>query len=48
MLTAADFKMELHRLLYEAMKQGSPTADVNAGDLHERVGEAQQKAGDMF
>lgn len=38
MPTAADFKMELHRILLEAVRQGKQTAEVNAGDLHTRVG----------
>ena len=38
MPTAQEFKMELHRMMYEAMQEGKATADINAGELHRRVG----------
>jgi hypothetical protein len=39
MPTAEEFKMELHRMMYEAMQEGKETADINAGELHKRVGD---------
>jgi hypothetical protein len=38
MPTRQDFKLELHRIMNEAIHQGKATADMNAGDLHKRVG----------
>ena len=37
--TRDDFKMELHRMMNEAIHQGNATADINAGELHRRVGD---------
>ncbi len=39
MPTAEDFKNELHRMMVEAMKEGKEFAEVNAGQLHRRVGD---------
>src|SRR5260221_8047462 len=39
MPTSKDFKMELHRMMHEALNQGKETADINAGELHRRVGD---------
>jgi hypothetical protein len=39
MPTADEFKMELHRMIYEAMQQGNQTVDINSGELHRRVGD---------
>lgn len=39
MRTAEDFKLELHRVMLEAMREGKGIAEVNAGDLHRRVGD---------
>ena len=39
MPTAEDFRLELHRVMLEAMRAGSEYADVNAGELHRRVGD---------
>ena len=38
MPTAEEFKLELHRMMLEAMKDGRDFVDVNAGELHTRVG----------
>jgi len=38
MPTAEQFKLELHRMMLEAMKQGRENAEINAGELHRRVG----------
>ena len=39
MPTPEDFKMELHRMMNEAIHQGKATADINAGELDRRVGD---------
>lgn len=39
MPTREEFKMELHRMIYEAMQQGRETVDINSGELHRRVGD---------
>ena len=39
MPTADDFRMELHRMMYEAMKEGHETVEINSGELHRRVGD---------
>jgi len=39
MPTAEEFKMELHRMMLEAIKEGKQCAEINAGDLHRRVGD---------
>jgi hypothetical protein len=39
MPTREDFKMELHRLMNEAVHQGKEAAEINAGELHRRVGD---------
>ncbi len=39
MPTAEEFKAELHRMMLEAFKDGEGTVDVNAGELHRRVGD---------
>jgi hypothetical protein len=39
MPTAEDFKLELHRMMLEAMKEGRESVEIVAGDLHRRVGE---------
>jgi len=38
MPSAEDFKSELHRMMLEAMKGGKEFAEINAGELHRRVG----------
>jgi hypothetical protein len=38
MSTADEFKIELHRMMLEAIKGGQEFVDINAGDLHGRVG----------
>jgi hypothetical protein len=38
MPTAADFRMEMYRLMYEAMQAGEDTVEINSGELHTRVG----------
>lgn len=38
MPTAADFRMEMYRMMYEAMQEGETTAEINSGELHTRVG----------
>jgi len=39
MPTDEDFKLELHRVMYEATQQGDRTVEVIAGNLHRRVGD---------
>lgn len=39
MPTAEDFKIELHRIMLDAMKEGRELAEINAGELHRRVGD---------
>jgi hypothetical protein len=39
MPTAEDFKLELHRIMLEAMKEGKQSVVINAGELHTRVGD---------
>lgn len=39
MPTAEDFRLELHRMMLEAVKEGREFAEINAGDLHRRVGD---------
>jgi hypothetical protein len=39
MLTADDFRSEMYRMMHEAMREGRKTADINAGELHRRVGD---------
>jgi len=39
MPTAEDFNLELHRIMLEAMRAGKECAEVNAGELHRRVGD---------
>jgi len=39
MPTAEDFKTELHRMMLEAMKAGRESVEINAGELHRRVGD---------
>lgn len=38
MPTAADFRMEMYRMMYAAMQEGEATAEINSGELHRRVG----------
>jgi hypothetical protein len=38
MPNADDFNNELHRMMREAMQDGHHFAEINAGDLHRRVG----------
>jgi hypothetical protein len=38
MPTEEDFRRELNQVLYHAFRQNRPTVDVNAGELHRRVG----------
>ena len=38
MPTSEDFKTELYRMMNEALFEGKAKADINAGDLHRRVG----------
>jgi len=37
--TREDFRMELHRMMNEAIHQGKATVEVNAGELDKRVGD---------
>jgi len=39
MPTADDFRQELHRMMYEAFQEGRKVADINAGELHRRLGD---------
>jgi hypothetical protein len=39
MPTREEFKLELHRMMYEATQRGDRAAEVVAGDLHRRVGD---------
>ncbi|PYV15897.1 MAG: HNH endonuclease [Acidobacteria bacterium] len=39
MPTAKDFKLELHHMMLGAMKEGKQSAEINAGELHRRVGD---------
>lgn len=39
MPTADEFRHVLFSVFYEAVKQNQPTVDVNAGDLHRRIGD---------
>jgi 5-methylcytosine-specific restriction protein A len=34
-----EFKMELHRMMHEAMQQGRGTVEISAGELHRRLGD---------
>ncbi len=36
---ADDFRNELYRMMLEAMKAGEAFAEINAGELHRRVGD---------
>ena len=36
---ADDFRNELYRMMLEAMKAGETFAEINAGELHRRVGD---------
>ncbi len=36
---ADDFRNELYRMMLEAMKAGEVFAEINAGELHRRVGD---------
>lgn len=38
MPSAEDFKNELHRMMLEGMKGGKESVEINAGELHRRVG----------
>ena len=38
MPTAAEFREELYRVIYEATKPGRAFVDINAGELHARLG----------
>lgn len=38
MPTAADFRMEMYRIMYDAMRDGRETVEINSGELHRRVG----------
>jgi 5-methylcytosine-specific restriction protein A len=37
-IKADDFVNELHRMMLEAIQDGTGTVDINTGDLHRRVG----------
>jgi len=39
MPTADDFRMEMYRMMNEAIHDGRETAEINAGELHRRVGD---------
>jgi hypothetical protein len=39
MPTAEDFKLELYRMILEAMKTEKEFVEINAGELHRRVGD---------
>jgi hypothetical protein len=43
MPTRKDFKMELYRMMNEAIHQGKTTADINAGELHRRTAKKPNK-----
>lgn len=36
---AEDFKLELHRMMLEAMNEGRASVEINAGELHKRIGD---------
>jgi hypothetical protein len=38
MPTAADFRMEMYRMMYEAMTAGENAVEINSGELHTRIG----------
>ncbi len=38
MPTADEFRMELYRMMNEAVHEGKETAEIKAGQLHRRVG----------
>jgi hypothetical protein len=37
--TVEEFKTELYRMMLEAVRAGKNTVDINAGELHRRVGD---------
>jgi hypothetical protein len=39
MPTADDFRMEMYRMMNEAVREGRETTEINAGELHRRVGD---------
>lgn len=39
MPTAKEFEIELHRMMLEAVERGNGFVEINAGDLHKRVGD---------
>jgi hypothetical protein len=39
MPNADDFRNELYRMMLEEMKAGRASAEINAGELHRRVGD---------
>ena len=39
MPTADEFRMEMYRMMNEAVHEGRETAEINAGELHRRVGD---------
>ena len=38
MPSAEDFKLELHRMMLEAMRSEKESVEIDAGELHRRVG----------
>ena len=39
MPTADEFRTELFKMMHEAVKQNSPHIEINAGELHSRLGD---------
>jgi hypothetical protein len=39
MPTADEFRMEMYRMMNEAVHEGRETPEINAGELHRRVGD---------
>jgi hypothetical protein len=39
MPTADDFRMEMYRMMNEAVHKGRETVEITAGELHKRVGD---------
>jgi hypothetical protein len=38
MAISQDFKMELYRMMNQALYEGKATVEINSGELHRRVG----------
>ena len=46
MLTASKFKLELNAQIERAMKHGRPHVEINAGELHRKIGGYPPKPGE--